>query len=138
MGKHQTKESTGMIILEHYTTMSPEKHDSSRDKGVSSLPEAEWAVAKSQRGMMQNKVKFVYQGATPWTTGIFLRKRLELFTGGWVSWCWVLKRDDTDNEKNDNKTDKGNRKRKYKHLVWCNLNYEVVFLFFGKDLQRQL
>ena len=40
-------------IWKHHTTMSPKKHDSSRVEGLSSLPEREWAVAESQRGMMQ-------------------------------------------------------------------------------------
>ena len=34
-------------------TISPDKHDSSRDERMSSLPEGEGAVAESQRGMMQ-------------------------------------------------------------------------------------
>ena len=75
-------------------TISPERHDSSREESLSSLPEGEWAVAKSQRGMTQDKVKTVCQGATTWKTGIFLRGKFELFTGGWVSCCWVPKRDD--------------------------------------------
>ena len=29
--------------------MSPEKHDSSREEGVSSLPEGEWAAAESEK-----------------------------------------------------------------------------------------
>ena len=58
---------------------------------MSSLPESEWAVAESQRGMAQDEVKTVCWGATPWKTGIFLRGRVELFTRGWVSYCWVQK-----------------------------------------------
>ena len=107
----------------------PEKWTSSWKEGLSSLPEGEWAVAESQRGMTQDKVKLVYRCATPWKMGIFLRGRFELFTGGWVNWCWVPKRDDADNEKNDYKTDEGNRKGKYKHLVWCNLMYKKNFSF---------
>ena len=72
----------------------PEKRASSWEEGLSSLPEGEWAVVESQRGMTQDEVKIVCQGATPWKTGIFLRGRVELFTGGWVSCCWVPKRDD--------------------------------------------
>ena len=72
----------------------PEKRASSWEEGLSSLPEGEWAVAESQRGMTQDEVKIVCQGATPWKTGIFLRGRVELFAGGWVSCCWVPKRDD--------------------------------------------
>ena len=30
-------------------------------------------------------------------------------------------------------TDKGNRKRKYKHFVWFNLMYKKFFSFSGKD-----
>ena len=67
----------------------PEKRASSWEEGLSSLPEGEWAVVESQRGMTQDEVKIVCQGATPWKTGIFLRRRVELFTGGWVSCCWV-------------------------------------------------
>ena len=83
--------------------------------------EGGWAVAESQRGMTQDEVKIVCQGATPWKTGIFIRRRVELFTGGWVSCCLVPKRDDAGNEKNDYKTDKENRKGKYKHHVSFNL-----------------
>ena len=54
--------------------------------------------------------------------GIFLRERVELFTGGWVSCCWFPKRDDAENEKNNYKIDEGNRKGKYKHFVWCNFH----------------
>ena len=75
-------------------TISPEKHDSSREESLSSLSEGEWAVAKSLRGMTQDEMKIVCQGATPWKTGIFLRRRIELFTGGWVSCYWIPKRDD--------------------------------------------
>ena len=39
MGDYQTKESHDR--REHYTTMSSEKHDSSREKEMSSLPEGE-------------------------------------------------------------------------------------------------
>ena len=92
MGDYQTKESHDR--REHYTTMSSEKHDSSREKEMSSLPEGEWAVAESQRGITQDDVKILCRGATPWKTGIFLIGRVELFTGGWVSCCWVPKRDD--------------------------------------------
>ena len=41
MGEYQTKESPGRRISEHYTRMSPEKHDSSREEGMNSLPEGE-------------------------------------------------------------------------------------------------
>ena len=94
MGEHQNKESPVRIIWEHHTTISPEKHDWLKEEGWSSLPEGEWAVVQSQRGMTQDEVKIVCQGATPWKTGIFLRGRVELFTRGWVSCCWVPKRDD--------------------------------------------
>ena len=136
MGEHQTKDSPGRIMREHYKIISLEKHDSSREKMISSLPEGEWAAAesqrrmtydrmksvcqkwnlyakaqfperqtccweeglssgqevewaaaKSQRGMTQDEVKIVCQGATPWKTGIFLRGRVELLTGGWLRCC---------------------------------------------------
>ena len=103
-----------------------EKRVSFWEEGLSSLPECEWAVAESQRGMKQDEVKIVCRGATPWKMGIFLREKVELFTGGWVSWCWVRKRDDAENEKNDYKTGKGNRKGKYKPLVRFNLMYSFV------------
>ena len=45
-----------------------------------------------QRGMT-HKVKFVCQGATSWITGIFLRGKIEIFTGGLVSSYVALKRD---------------------------------------------
>ena len=110
------------------------KRASSFEEGLSSLPEGEWGVAESQRGMMQDEVKIVFRGATPWKTGIFLRGRVELFTGGWVSWYWVPKRDDAEKEKNDYKTDEGNRKGKYKHHFWCNLMCKKDFSFFAKYL----
>ena len=72
----------------------PEKRTSSWEEGLGSLPEGEWAVAESQRGMTQDEVKIVCRDATPRKTGILLRGRVELFTGGWVSCCWVPKRDD--------------------------------------------
>ena len=98
----------------------PEKRASSWEEGLSSLPEGELAVAESQRGMMQDEVKIVCRGTTPWKTGIFLRGRVELFTGGWVSCCCVPKRGDAGNGKNDCMTDEENRKGKYKHHVSYN------------------
>ena len=92
MGEYQTKE--GQDWREHYTTMSPEKHDSSREEEMSSWPEGEWAVAESQRRMTQDEVKILRWGAVPWKTGIFLRGKVEVFTRGWVSCCWVPTRDD--------------------------------------------
>ena len=44
------KRAQAKIIWEHYTTISPEKHDSSRGEGLSSLPEGKWAVASSKDG----------------------------------------------------------------------------------------
>ena len=118
--------------------MSPENHDSSIEERLSSLQEVEWAVSESQRGMPQDEVKIVYGSATPWKTGIFIRVMVEIFTGGWVSYWWIPKRDDAENEMNKYKTVEGNRKGKYKHFVWCNLIYKKVFSFSGKDLWRQL
>ena len=46
MGEYQTKDSPDR--REHYTKMSPENNDSSRDEEMSSLPGGEWAVAESQ------------------------------------------------------------------------------------------
>ena len=60
----QTKKSPGRIIWEGYTKINPGKNDSFREEGMSSLREREWAVAESQRGMMQDKVKFVCQSVT--------------------------------------------------------------------------
>ena len=104
-----------------------EKRESSWQEGFSSLLEGEWAVAESQRGMTQDKVKGVCRCETPWKMSIFLRGRVEAFTGGWMSCCWVRKRDETEDEMNNYKTDKRNRKGKYNHLVWCNLMYKKVF-----------
>ena len=73
---------------------APEKRASSWEEGLNSLPEGEWAVAESQRRMTKDEVKILCRGAAPWKTGIFLRERVELFTGGWLSCCWVPKRDD--------------------------------------------
>ena len=98
MGEYQTKEGPGR--REHYTTMSPEKHDSTKEEEMSSRPEGEWALAEYQRRMMQDEVNIVCQGAAPWKTGIFLTGRVGLFTGGWVSCCWVPKRNDTRSSKN--------------------------------------
>ena len=94
------------------TVQLTKKRASSWDEGLSSLPEGDCAVAESQRGMTQNKVKLACRCATQWKMRIFLRGEVELFTLGWVSWCWVPKRDDAENEKNDYKTDGGNIKRK--------------------------
>ena len=99
---------------------APWKTGSSWEEGLSSLSEGEWAVAESQRGMTQDKVKLVCRCTMPWKMGIFLRGKVELFIGGWVSCCWVPKRDDAENGKNGYKTDEGNRKGKYKYLFWCN------------------
>ena len=102
----------------HVKVQRPEKRVSSREEGLSSLPVGDWAVAESQRGMTQDKVKTVCRGATPWKAGIFLRGSVELFTGGWVSCCWVPKRDDAENEKNNYKKNQGNRKGKCKHFLF--------------------
>ena len=61
---------------------------------MSSLREGEWAVAESQKGMTQDEVKIVSQSRTHWKTGVFLRGMFELFSGWWVSCCWVPKKDD--------------------------------------------
>ena len=62
MGEYQTKESPDRIMWEHCKTISPEKHDSSREERMTSLLEVEWATAESEKGMTQDKMKFVYQG----------------------------------------------------------------------------
>ena len=113
----------------HAKAQRPEKRVSIWEERFSSLPEGERDVAESQREMTEDKVKLVCRCATPWIMGIFLRGRVELFTGGWMSWYWVPKRDDAENEKNDYKKDKENRKGKYEHFVWCNLMYKIFFLF---------
>ena len=64
---------------------TPEKRTSYWQKGLSSLLEGEWAVADPQRGMTKDKVNFVCQRAIPLKVDIFLRDRVELFTGRWVS-----------------------------------------------------
>ena len=74
--------------------MGPEKYNSTKEEEMSSWPEHERALAESQRGMTQNEVKTLCQGAVPWKTGIFLRGRVEFFTEGWVSWYWVTIRED--------------------------------------------
>ena len=48
---------------------------------------------------------------------------------------WVPKSDDAENEKNNHKTDEGDRKGKYKHLVLCQLMYKTFFPFSGKALK---
>ena len=105
---------------------------------MNTLREDEWAVTESQREMTQDEVKSVCWGAAPWKTGIFLGGRVELFTGGCVSWYWVQNRDDAEDEKNDYKTDEGNRKGKYKYIFWYNLMHKKDFSFSAINLQRQL
>ena len=58
-----------------------------------SWPEGEWALAQFQRRMMQDEVKIVSQNVAPWEKSIFLRGKVDLFNGGWVSCCWVQHRD---------------------------------------------
>ena len=43
--ENQTKVSAGKLMWEHNKAISPEKHDSSRKEGMSSLPKGEWTVA---------------------------------------------------------------------------------------------
>ena len=139
MREYQTIESPGRIIWEHYKTISPEKtwffQRGIFEPFTGGRVSCCWVPKRDDAGW---NVKNVCQGATPWKPGIFLRGRVELFNGEWVSCCWVLKRDDAENNNNNYKTDKGNRKGKYKHFVWWNLMYKKVFSFFGKDLQKQL
>ena len=98
----------------------PEKRASSWEERLTFLPESEWAAAESQRGITQDEVKILCRGATPWKMGVLLRGKVELFTRVWVSCCWVPKKDDAENEKNDYKTDEGNKEEKYKYIFWCN------------------
>ena len=160
MCEYQTKDSPDR--REHYTTMSPEKHDSFREEEMSFWLDGKWALAGSQGRIIQDEVKIVCQDVAPWKTGIFLRGKVdlfawewvsccwvpkrdnagwsenfiprcnalkngiflrgkvELFTGVWVSCCWIPKKDDAENEKNDYKTDEGNKEEKYKYIFWCN------------------
>ena len=71
-----------------------EERASSWEEGLSFLPEGEWDVVEHQREMTQDEMEIVCQSETLRKTGIFLRGRVELLTGGWVSCCWVPKRDD--------------------------------------------
>ena len=105
----------------------PKKWASSWEEGLSSLMKGKLAVAESHRKMTQDQVQIVCRGATPWK-GIFLRGRV-IFTRGWVNCCWVSKRDGAEKEKNNYKTDEGNRKGKYKHFVLCNVMYKKVILW---------
>ena len=90
------KEGWGRMKWKVYAKVQrPEKWASSWEEGLSSLPEGEGAVPESQRGMTQDKVKFVCRDATTWKTDIFLRGRIELFTRGWISCCWIPKKNDT-------------------------------------------
>ena len=104
-----------------------EKRASSWEEELSSLPEDEWVVAESQRGMTLDEVKIVWGGATPWKTGIFLRGKVELFTGGWVSCCWVPKRNDAENEKSNYKTEQGGLNKKEIQLNLCNIFSIFIF-----------
>ena len=111
-----------------------EKRASSWEEGLSSLPKGEWAVAKSQRRMTEDEVRIRCRGAMPWKTDISLRRRVELFTGGRVSWFWVPRRVVAENEKSNYKTVEGNRKGKYKHFLWCNLIHKKVFSLSDKNM----
>ena len=79
-----------------------------------------------KEGWRRMKLKLYAKVQLPEKRAIFLRERVELFTGGWVSYSWVSKRDDAENKKND-KTDEESRKGKYKYTVWWNLIYKKVF-----------
>ena len=46
MGEHKTKNSPVRIIWEYYTPINPEKHDSFKEEGRSSLQEGKWAVTE--------------------------------------------------------------------------------------------
>ena len=109
----------------------PGKRATFWEKGLIPLPEGEWAVAESQREMTQHEVTIVYQDAMPWKTSIFLRGRVELFTGGWVSYCWVPKRDDAGWSENCmpscNALKKGQlseRKGEWAGAEWCRREWE--------------
>ena len=75
-------------------TISHEKHDSSREESLSSLPEGEWAVAESEREMTQDEVKLYAKVQRPEKRASSRKEGLALFNGRWVSCCWVPKRDD--------------------------------------------
>ena len=49
---------------------------------------------KERWSKMQDKVKLACRGAMHWKTSIFQWGTTELFTGGWMSWYWVPKRDE--------------------------------------------
>ena len=104
-------ERKSWALYRRVSKQSPEKRASSWEGGLSSLPEGEWSVAESlpkrdDAGWSENYMS----RCNALKTGIFPIGRVELFTGGWVSCCWVPKRDDAGNGKNDCMADKENRK----------------------------
>ena len=50
VGEYQTKESSGRMISEHYTTMSHEKHDSSREEGINFYRRVRELLLSSKEG----------------------------------------------------------------------------------------
>ena len=115
-------EMTQMKSKLYAEVQRPKKRAPSWKEEFSSLPECEWVFAESQRAMYQDKVKLVCRCAKPRKMGIFLRQKVELFTGGWVSWCWVP--NDAENEKNN--------------YNLKNLMYEKVFSFSTKTVLNGL
>ena len=101
---------------------------------------------KERWSMMQDKVKLACRGAMHWKKNIFQWGTIELFTGGWMSWYWVPKRDEAGvlqyrarsfaqsqrgmKQRMRRMTARqmkeivkeGNRKGKYRHPVWYNVN----------------
>ena len=82
------KESHRKIMKKLNQEEHSEKRISSSEEGLNSLSKGEWAGGESQTEMIQDQVKLVCQGTTIWKTGIFLRRRIEFFTRGWVGWRW--------------------------------------------------
>ena len=66
-----------------------ERKDSALYRRVSEL------VLSLKRKMTQDKVKLVPQDSATWKISVFRRERIEPFTGGWMRWCWVSKKDGT-------------------------------------------
>ena len=88
------KEGWRRIKWNLYTkTQHPEQPTLSWEQRLSSLPEDNWVVAELQRETRQDEVKIVFQGATLWKMDILLRGKVEPLTRGWVSCCWVPKKD---------------------------------------------
>lgn len=139
--EYQTKESQCRIRWKYYASISPEKQSSSREEGMSSLPEGEWAAAESQKGMTEKKAKLACQVASPWKTGhlperidwVLYWRVIELVLSPKDVWCrrkyeWCLGRINAREESRKGKRKgkrNGKRKGKYNFLYGFDFTWVV-------------